>query len=410
MAGGQLLQQRIQQQRFGGRRRGGGRRRWRNRRRGGNRGCGWRQHHGGGRFGPWRGGIGRGQVFRHRRRRDGGGHDLVGHGRRGRHGILRRLGPGRAVHPHQRGGGGLGDVHLRGRQAHFTLGQQRLCRGRVVQIGGDDGGGNHHRNRQALFIHRWLGQQVLAQAGHHGVNAGGAGGRQGQREAAQPDAAAGVFLANAGAKQPRHLQHQRVGHLPPVVKEQAPEIDDLQARHAQLRAVPARIGDVLLQPFDEAAQVGQAGQRVHRGLRVQAAGDALVVGVGAGARHQVHGGEGLGDEIGRAQVQRAHARRFVVLGAGHHDHRHRGQAALVRATHPAKQVVAVRMGHVEVGEDHLDAAVLAQRLPCLDAVVGRHHVELVAEHLVGSLAHQLGIVHHQDAGFAHRLAVHRRPP
>ena len=245
--------------------------------------------------------------------------------------------------------------------------------------------------------HRWLAGQFPAQPVHQGDDAGLLAARQGQAEGAQADPAGGVLLADAPAQQLGDVLQQGLGGLAAVLEEEAAKILHLDLHQAQRLQVPAGVGDVLLQPVDEPGPVGQAGGRVQGDRLLQLAGHPGVVGMGPGPGDQVAGGEGLGDEIGGAAVQRLHPRLLVVLGTGDDDHRQALDAAVVGAPDLVQQAVAIQARHVQVGEDRLDGRVGLQLGPGVQAVVAGDDVELVAEHLHRGLAHQSGIVHHEDA-------------
>ncbi|MCI1709720.1 MAG: hypothetical protein LKM39_04655 [Chiayiivirga sp.] len=212
-------------------------------------------------------------------------------------------------------------------------------------------------------------------------------------KAGQTDARRRVFLAHALMQRLRDMAHQRLGALLAVGQEHITEVVDLDPRHGQRLREPARQGDVLQHPIQEASLVREPGQGVEGDLLLQPARDPAVVGVGARARQQVDAAEGLGDEIGGPLVQRLLARAVVmVVGAGDHDHRKIERAFVLGTTNKSEESVSIHLRHGQVGEDDLDAVVCLDLGPGVFSIHSGDDVEFFPQHLAGGLAHQHRII------------------
>jgi hypothetical protein len=122
-----------------------------------------------------------------------------------------------------------------------------------------------------------------------------------------------------------------------------------------------------------------------RGGFLQLARGLIELGVGAGSRQQLHAVDGLDDEIGRAAGERALASQFIV-GAGDDDDGDITYPLRIGGANAADKRVTIEFRHLDVGDQHLDGAVLEQVLPRGFSVPELDKFEFVAEYLADRLA------------------------
>ncbi len=168
------------------------------------------------------------------------------------------------------------------------------------------------------------------------------------------------------------------------------------------------VSDILHAALEEVTPTVQLRERVDRRLLFQRRGGFLQLarglielGVGAGSRQQLHAVDGFDDEIGRAAGERAFAGQFIV-GTGDDDDGNIAYALRIGGANAADKRVAVEFRHLDVGDQHLDGAVLEQVLPRGFSVPELDKFEFVAEYLADRLANDARVIRHQHPDFFSR--------